>query len=153
MLASQKSLPSPVKKKEGLSVSIQASGVDRALAVYFGNTPTAKFLEDSGIKISGRDELPVEWYNPEPKFVDRSAVRQSDYMAQHAAQPEASAKPTNPGIRSAAVPSWHDQLANTLTAGINEDRTGNIELCFASIKKISFDGNKWFQLEGQTFDR
>ena len=54
------------------------------------------FCQDGGIGISGTDELPVEWYNPEATLVGRSSVRQSGSIAQHAVQPEASTAPANP---------------------------------------------------------
>lgn len=46
--------------------------------------------------------------------------------------------------RTAALPSWRDELANALTAGITDNGPGNIEVCIASIEKISFDRNNFF---------
>ena len=86
----------------------------------------------------------MEWYNSETKLLCQSAVRQSGSIAQYTAQPEASTTLANPGTRAAAVPSWRDQLANALTAGVTENGPGNTEVCIASMEKISFDPNKSF---------
>ena len=86
----------------------------------------------------------MEWYNAEAKLMGRSAVWQSGSIAQHRAQPEASTTPANPETRAAAVPSWRDQLANALMAGLTEKGPRNIEVCNASIEKISFDRNQLF---------
>ena len=140
-LANEKPLASPVKKKQ-VPVSVY-----KLLASLWAwqrlctlEIPGPRnCCQDWGIGISGTDELPVEWYNPEAKLVGRYAVRQSGSIAQHAAQSEASTTPANQETQAAAVPSWCDQLANAMTAGIPKNGPGNIEVCIASIKKISFD--------------
>ena len=127
----------------GGCTNVQASRkrVGRALLCNLERPKLLNVRQDWGIEISGTDELPVDWYNPEARLVGRSAVRQTGSIAQHAAQPEVSTTPANPEIRAATVASWRDQQASALAAGITEKGPSNIEVCIASIQKISFDRN------------
>ena len=121
-LANAKPFPSPVKKKQ-VPVSVykllaKVWAQHRLCTLEIPRPQNCR--EDWGIQISGTDELPVEWYNPEAELVGRSAIRHSSSIAQQAAQLEASTTPANAETRAAAVPSWRYQVANAMTAGITE---------------------------------